>query len=47
MIRCVAIDNEPLALKQIANYFIKTRFLELTEELEIAYKFANYRVQAS
>ncbi|MCX6250933.1 MAG: LytTR family DNA-binding domain-containing protein [Bacteroidetes bacterium] len=29
MIRCIAIDDEPLALKQIAGYIKKTPFLEL------------------
>jgi DNA-binding LytR/AlgR family response regulator len=29
MIRCIAIDDEPLALKQIADYIDKTPFLEL------------------
>jgi two-component system LytT family response regulator len=29
MIRCIAIDDEPLALKQIADYINKTPFLEL------------------
>lgn len=29
MIRCIAIDDEPLALKQIAGYISKTPFLEL------------------
>ncbi len=30
MIRCIAIDDEPLALRQIASYIEKTSFLELT-----------------
>ncbi|MGD0343071.1 MAG: LytTR family DNA-binding domain-containing protein [Bacteroidales bacterium] len=29
MIRCIAIDDEPLALRQIAGYIKKTSFLEL------------------
>lgn len=29
MIRCIAIDDEPLALKQMENYIEKTPFLEL------------------
>jgi two-component system LytT family response regulator len=29
MIRCIAIDDEPLALRQIADYIKKTSFLEL------------------
>lgn len=28
MIKCIAIDDEPLALKQIASYIVKTPFLE-------------------
>ncbi len=32
MIRCIAIDDEPLALKQIAEYVKKTPFLELKGE---------------
>lgn len=31
MIRCIAIDDEPLALKQIASYIEKTPFLELVK----------------
>lgn len=31
-IRCIAIDDEPLALKQISAYIQKTPFLELTAE---------------
>ena len=29
MIRCIAIDDEPLALKQMEGYIVKTPFLEL------------------
>lgn len=34
MIHCIAIDDEPLALKQIANYIEKTPFLELLDSFE-------------
>jgi two-component system LytT family response regulator len=36
MIRCIAIDDEPLALKQIADYIRKTPFLELVDKFESA-----------
>ena len=36
MIRCIAIDDEPLALKQMADYIQKTPFLELRGEFESA-----------
>jgi two-component system LytT family response regulator len=36
MIKCIAIDDEPLALKQIADYITKTPFLELSEQFESA-----------
>jgi len=36
MIRCIAIDDEPLALKQIASYIRKTPFLELAGVYESA-----------
>ncbi len=36
MIRCIAIDDEPLALKQMAGYIEKTPFLELAESFESA-----------
>ncbi len=36
MIRCIAIDDEPLALKQVAGYIEKTPFLELAEQFESA-----------
>lgn len=36
MIRCIAIDDEPLALKQMAGYIEKTPFLELAECFESA-----------
>lgn len=34
MIKCIAIDDEPLALKQIASYVEKTPFLELKKVFE-------------
>lgn len=37
-IRCLAIDDEPYALKQIAGYIRKTPFLELTAECFNAYE---------
>jgi len=36
MIRCIAIDDEPLALRQIAGYIKKTPFLELVGQCENA-----------
>lgn len=36
MIRCIAIDDEPLALKQMASYIEKTPFLELRGQFESA-----------
>ncbi|MFA6403729.1 MAG: LytTR family DNA-binding domain-containing protein [Salinivirgaceae bacterium] len=36
MIRCLAIDDEPLALKQIAEYINKTPFMELVGTYESA-----------
>jgi DNA-binding LytR/AlgR family response regulator len=36
MIRCLAIDDEPLALQQIAGYIKKTPFLELAGSCESA-----------
>jgi len=36
MIRCIAIDDEPLALRQITGYIKKTPFLELVAESESA-----------
>jgi len=36
MIKCIAIDDEPLALKQIAGYIRKTPFLELKEQFDSA-----------
>jgi len=36
MINCIAIDDEPLALRQIAGYILKTPFLELLGQFESA-----------
>jgi DNA-binding LytR/AlgR family response regulator len=36
MIRCIAIDDEPLALRQIVSYIKKTPFLELVGQCENA-----------
>ena len=36
MIRCIAIDDEPLALRQIASYISKIPFLELVETFRSA-----------
>ncbi len=36
MIRCIAIDDEPLALKQMAGYIQKTPFLELEGQFDSA-----------
>ncbi len=36
MIRCIAIDDEPLALQQMAGYIEKTPFLELVGQFESA-----------
>ncbi len=36
MIRCVALDDEPLALKQMAGYISKTPFLQLVEKFTSA-----------
>jgi DNA-binding LytR/AlgR family response regulator len=36
MIRCLAIDDEPLALRQIAGYIKKTPFLQLAGQCESA-----------
>jgi DNA-binding LytR/AlgR family response regulator len=36
MIRCIAIDDEPLALKQIVAYIEKTPFLSLVKQFESA-----------
>jgi two-component system, LytTR family, response regulator LytT len=38
MIRCIAIDDEPLALRQLSGYIEKTPFLELTGSYDSALK---------
>jgi two-component system, LytTR family, response regulator LytT len=38
MIRCIAIDDEPLALRQIVDYIKKTPFLEFVDQCESALK---------
>jgi DNA-binding LytR/AlgR family response regulator len=38
MIKCLAIDDEPLALRQISDYIRKTPFLELSGQCESASK---------
>jgi len=42
MIRCIAIDDEPLALKQIAGYIQKTPFLELAGQFESAIQVISF-----
>jgi DNA-binding LytR/AlgR family response regulator len=42
MISCIAIDDEPLALRQIADYIKKTPYLELTGTYESALKALGY-----
>lgn len=42
MIQCIAIDDEPLALRQIENYIEKTPFLELKETFESALDAISY-----
>lgn len=42
MIRCIAIDDEPLALKQIAAYIDKTPFLNLEASFENALEAMDY-----
>jgi DNA-binding LytR/AlgR family response regulator len=37
-IKCIAIDDEPLALKQIASYIQKTPFLELVAQCQSAFE---------
>ena len=36
MIRCIAIDDEPLALQQIVSYISKTPFLSLVAQCKSA-----------
>lgn len=42
MISCIAIDDEPLALRQIAGYIEKTPFLELAATFESALEALNF-----
>ena len=42
MIRCIAIDDEPLALRQIEGYIDKTPFLELTGKFNSALKAMDF-----
>ncbi|WP_347840811.1 LytTR family DNA-binding domain-containing protein [uncultured Draconibacterium sp.] len=42
MIRCIAIDDEPLALRQIESYIEKTPFLELAGKFNSALKAMNF-----
>ncbi|MBT8318191.1 MAG: response regulator transcription factor [Lutibacter sp.] len=42
MIKCIAIDDEPLALKQISNYVHKTPFLELLQGFESPLEAISY-----
>lgn len=42
MIRCIAIDDEPLALKQIGAYIEKTPFLQLAAAFENAFDALEY-----
>ena len=42
MIRCLAIDDEPLALQQLANYINKVSFLELSAQCQSALEARTY-----
>ena len=42
MIRCIAIDDEPLALKQMVEYIEKTPFLVFMEQFESALQTVSY-----
>jgi two-component system LytT family response regulator len=42
MIRCIAIDDEPLALSQIAGYIARTPFLDLKAEFDSAIKAMSF-----
>ncbi|MBK3515783.1 LytR/AlgR family response regulator transcription factor [Carboxylicivirga marina] len=42
MIRCITIDDEPLALKQMAAYIDKTPFLELSGQFDSALNAMTY-----
>lgn len=45
MIQCIAIDDEPLALQQMASYAEKTPFLELQDTFDNAFKAIEYLEQ--
>ncbi|KUO60697.1 two-component system response regulator [bacterium BRH_c32] len=42
MIRCIAVDDEPLAVKKISGYIQKTPFLELVAECRSAFEAMEY-----
>ncbi len=42
MIRCIAIEDEPMALKQMENYIGKTPFLELAGQFRNAFKAIDF-----
>ena len=42
MITCIAIDDEPLALKQLSGYIKKTPFLTLSQVFSSAKDADNY-----
>jgi len=42
MIRCIAIDDEPLALKQLVNYIEKTPFLKCINRFDNAFAAIGY-----
>jgi len=42
MIKCITIDDEPLALRQMAGYIIRTPFLELSAQFESAMQAVQY-----
>ena len=45
MIRCIVIDDEPLALKQMVSYIEKTPFLELLGQFDNAFDAIEYHQQ--
>lgn len=45
MIRCICIDDEPLALKQMESYIEKTAFLELDGSFSNAFDALNFLVE--
>ena len=47
MIRCLAIDDEPLALQQLASYINKLSFLELTAQCQSAVQAREFLEQES